>query len=135
MKILPTIFISVLCIITSCSTTKPATDNNAAPETVMVTYHVKLGSEAELEQVLSQAWGIYQKEHLVFSKPHIIVRNKESVDKTRFTEIFTWVSQDAPDNAPDSVKTVWGKMMSLCEKRNGHEALEFSQVEIVQPAK
>jgi hypothetical protein len=124
-----------LALLTGCAITKPEGKNSSGPETVLITYRVKSGSEAEFEQVLSQAWQIYRKEHLVFAHPHVIVRDKDSGGKTLFVEIFTWVSHDAPDHAPDSVKKIWDKMMSLCEKRDGHGGLEGGEVEIVQPSK
>jgi len=40
------------------------------PETVLITYHVKPGKEADLEEVLRRGWKIYRKEHLVFARPH-----------------------------------------------------------------
>jgi hypothetical protein len=127
-------FALTLVLLTGCAITKPEGKNSSAPETVLITYRVKSGSEVEFEQVLSQAWQIYRQEHLVFAQPHLIVRDKEN-DKPRFVEIFTWISHDAPDHAPDSVKKIWEKMMSLCEKRDGHGGLEGGEVEIVQPSR
>jgi len=123
----------VLALILSagCATPKEEPKNSSGSETVLITYRVKAGDEAEFEQVLSQAWKIYRQEHLVFAQPHLIVRDKETGGKTRFVEIFTWVSQDAPDHAPDAVKKIWDKMLSLCEKRDGHGGLEGGEVEIV----
>jgi hypothetical protein len=98
------------------------------PETVMVTYHVQSGKEAEFQAVLSRAWQIYQSEHLVFAVPHIIVRDTEAGDKTRFVEIFTWVSHAAPEHAPDAVKTLWEQEQSLCEAGSGHGGIEGGEV-------
>jgi hypothetical protein len=128
-------FALAFVLLTGCATTKPEGKSDSDTETVLITYRVKAGSEAEFEQVLSEAWKIYRQEHLVFAQPHVIVRNKDKNDKPRFVEIFTWVSHDAPDYAPDSVKKVWAKMMSLCEKRDGHGGLEGGEVEIIQPTK
>ena len=128
-------FALALILLAGCATAKPGNDADARPETVMVTYHVKPGSEAEMEQMLSQAWQIYRREHLVFAQPHIIVRDRDADGKTRFVEIFTWVSHTAPEDAPAPVKAIWGKMTSLCESRNGHRGLEGGEVEIVPPPK
>ena len=92
-----------------------------------------LGKEAEFEQVLARAWSIYTAEHLVFAKPHVIVRDGEGTSKPRFVEIFTWVSHSAPDHAPDSVKNLWNEMQSLCEARDSHGGLEGGEVEIIEP--
>ncbi len=101
------------------------------PETVMVTYHVKAGREAEFQSVLSQAWQIYRSGQLVFVQPHTVVRDTEDHDKTRFVEIFTWISHATPEHAPDAVKKVWEQEQSLCEARNGHGGIEGGEVEFV----
>jgi len=103
------------------------------PETVLVTYHVKSGKEADFQELLSRAWGIYRKEHLVFAQPHVIVQDKESGEQPRFIEIFTWVSHSAPEHAPDSVKTIWDQMQSLCEARDGHGGLVGGEVDLLAP--
>ena len=63
------------------------------------------------------------------SEPHVIIRDHQSDGKTRFMEIFTWVSHAAPEPAPASVPAVWNQELSLCEARNGHPALEGGEVE------
>ena len=102
---------------------------------VLITYHVKSGHEGELQAVLLQAWKIYQREHLVFAEPHVIVRGAEDGDKARFVEVFTWVSHAAPEHAPDSVNAIWGQEQSLCEARSGHTGIEGGEVEFVVPAR
>jgi hypothetical protein len=118
-----------LLALSGCSTTHPAGDAKADSETVLVTYHVKPGKEAELKATLSRAWQIYRTEHLVFAEPHIVVRDTEDGDKTRFTEVFTWVK--SPDHAPESVKAVWQQEQSLCEARSGHTGIEGGEVELI----
>jgi hypothetical protein len=121
-----------LVLLAGCATTKPAVkDTSSTPETVMVTYHVKLGGEAALEQLLTEAWTVYRENHLVLAQPHIILRDQERGGKTRIVEIFTWASHEAPDHAPASVKAIWGKMMSLCEPRDGHIGLEGGEMQII----
>jgi hypothetical protein len=101
------------------------------PETMLITYHVIPGKEAELRQVLANAWTIYRQEKLVVAEPHVIVQSKESGDKTRLVEIFSWVSESAPDHAPDSVKKLFDEMQSCCEKRDGHPGIDGGPVELV----
>jgi hypothetical protein len=136
MKISRHFFILLLGSLTACSTIdtsrRVSSDPKESPETVLVTYHVKPGKEAEMEQVLRRAWEIYRKEHLVLAQPHLIVRDQETGDKTRIVEVFTWISHAAPEHAPDSVKAVWNDMLALCEARDGHGALEGGEVEIVK---
>ena len=123
----------VLCL-TACSSTSPkhSAAPKPTPETVLLTYHVKPGKEAEMQDVLARAWVIYRKEHLVFAQPHVILRGKEGKN-TRLVEAFTWVSHEAPDHAPESVKSIWNEMQSLCEPRDGHGGLEGGEVEMIAP--
>ncbi len=104
-----------------------------AAETVMVTYHVTAGKEAELERVIGEAWKVYQSEKMLADGPHMVVKGNEGEGKPRMVEIFSWVNADAPDHASDSVKKCWGQMMACCEKREGHEGLEIAVVEMVTP--
>ena len=128
-------FLLVLAAVslTACSTTNRPTDGSAGPgpETVLVTYHVQSGHEQEFQTLLSRAWEIYRKEHLVRAEPHVVVRDAEGGGKARYVEIFTWVSHTAPEHAPDSVKTIWQQEHSLCEARGGHSGIEGGEVEIL----
>ena len=103
------------------------------PETVVVTYHVRSGMEAAFPALLARAWGIYRKEHMVKSEPHVIVREREDDGKMRYVEIFTWVSHSAPDHAPPDVVGIWNQEISTCEGRNGHQPLEGGEVELILP--
>ena len=116
-----------------CSTTHQSSVK-ADPETVLVTYHVKSGKEAEFQAVLSSAWALYSGEHLVFAAPHVVVQDSED-GKPRFVEVFTWVSRSIPEHAPESVKTIWKQEESLCEKRGEHYGIEPMEVELLVPAR
>jgi len=125
-----------LVSLTACSTTPRCGSHRSSggdPETVLVTYHVKAGQEEEFQNALSRVWEIYRKEHLVFAQPHVIVRDREDGDKTRFVETFTWASHSGPERVSDSVKKIWEQMQSLCEARNGHGGLEGGEVELLTP--
>ena len=128
MKIYSLFAITVLALI-GCSTTHQAWNAKADSETVMVTYHVQPGKEAEFQALLAHAWEVYRGEQLVYAEPHTVVRVTEDGGKARFIEIFTWVK--APDHAPDSVQAVWKQEQSLCEARNGHRGIEGGEVELV----
>jgi len=136
MKIARLLFVLFLVSLSACSTTTGREKNDSAradPETVMVTYRIKSGKEAEFQAVLSQAWEIYRTERLVFAEPHVIVRDNEGDNKTRFIEIFTWVSHATPEHAPDAVKAFWNQEQSLCEARDGHGGLEGGEVDLLAP--
>ena len=129
------LFILVMpVLLSSCSTAKHGPDAKSQPETVLITYHVKPGRESDLETVLQHAWKIYREQHLVFERPHVIVRDTDGPDKSRVVEIFTWVSHSAPDHAPEAVKSAWNEMHDLCEARDGHGGLEGGEVEMWEPA-
>src|ERR1035441_3264876 len=123
-----------LLALTGCSTTHHSSAK-ADSETVLVTYHIKPGTEDEFQKVLSRAWEVYRSDHLVFSEPHIVVRDTEAGGKTRVVEVFTWVSRAIPEHAPESVKTVWKQEESLCEKRGGHYGIEPGEVELLVPSR
>jgi hypothetical protein len=137
MKILRYSLVALLLLLTACSTlqlkTRDSSDAKQLPETVLITYHVKPGKEADLEQALQRAWVIYLHEHLVFAQPHLIVRDTENGDKTRVVEVFTWVTHSAPEQVPDSIKAIWTEMQASCEPRDGHSGLEGNEVEMVTP--
>ena len=126
-----------LVVWAGCSTTRSAHDSSAKkdPETVLVTYHVQFGKQAEFRKVLLQAWEVYRRDRLVFAEPHIIVQDTESGGKPRFVEIFTWVSRSIPEHAPESVKGIWKQEESLCERRGEHYGIEPGEVELVAPSR
>lgn len=127
MKTGPFLLIAPLLLFSGCSSMH--TGPHATAETVLITYHVKPGSEAEFETTLAAAWKVYRDEHYVFAAPHLLVRNSETDDKPRFVEIFTWAK--SPDHAPSSIKEIWNQEQSLCEARDGHTAIEGGEVHIV----
>ncbi len=124
----PIALAATLLALTGCSTMHSVPTANS--ETVMVTYHVHPGDEAEFEKLLAHGWEVYRGEQMVFAQPHTLVRQTDSDGKTSFIEIFTWVQ--APDHAPDTVKSIWAREQSLCEKRNGKNGIDFSEVQLVQ---
>ena len=108
--------------------------NLAHPETVMVTLHVKPGSEAEMKQVLEQHWKIANAKNLVINFPHFTVRGLEEHNKTYFIDVFTWRDASIPDDAPPEIQKLWEKMNQLVESRGGHPGLEFVPVSVISPA-
>ena len=129
------LFMLATILLTGCSTTVRVHKTAASdPETVLVTYHIKPGKEAEFEALLTRIWQIYRKEHLVFAEPHIIVSATDDGNKPRIVEVLTWVSHDAPDHAPPAVKAIWKQEHELCEERDGHRGIEGGEVHLVVPA-
>jgi hypothetical protein len=126
--------VSSLLVLTGCSTTRSGAAKGD-PETVLVTYRVRAGKEAEFRELLARAWEIYRRDHLVFSEPHVVVQDNEEQGKPRFVEIFTWVSRSIPENAPDSVKAIWKQEESLCERRGEHYGIEPGEVKLIVPSR
>jgi hypothetical protein len=133
MKITYSLLALTVLSLNACCTTSRTHQGSAKTdsETVLVTYHVASGKEAEFQELLSRIWQVYRSEHLVFAEPHVIVRDTEEGGKPRFVEILTWVSHTAPEHALDAVKKLWEQEQSLCEARNGHAGIEGGEVEIV----
>ena len=124
------------CLV-ACSAPTLRRDGNAQtkryePEPVLIIYHVKPGSEKELESLLKQAWSLYQTERMVFKQPHVCVRVREGGKNFRFVEVFTWVSYTVTEHAPDSVNNLLHQIELLCEERNGNRAIEVRQAELIK---
>jgi hypothetical protein len=137
MKKLNVLLVLSLVALAACSSVPKANDSgkNDSPETVEITYHIKLGMEPQMQAVLSRAWTIYMKEHLVFAQPHFMVMTREYGNRPRFVETFTWVSHAAPDHAPKSVSDIWNEIQDLCEPRGGHDAVEMNEINAAGPKK
>jgi len=104
-----------------------------SPETVVVVYHVKPGSEAAMEKLLREDhWPLLRRLGFVLPAPHVLVRCLEDGGKPCFREILTWRDHDTPDNAPSEVRAVWDRMHTLVEKR-GPDAIEIEEVELLVP--
>jgi hypothetical protein len=124
----------LLPTLTGCSTARSSADRSvgretAGKQTVLITYHVQPGKEAEFGAVLNRGWQVYRTERMVCAEPHIIVREVEDGNKPCFIEIFTWVK--SPDQAPASVKAIWNQEQSLCEARGGHRGIEGGEVTLI----
>ena len=82
---------------------------------------------------MGRVWQTYRQEKLVFADPHVLVGVKDAGGNTNFVEIFTWISHSAPDHAPDSIKTLWRQMETLCKRPDGKSGIEFAEVQNVTP--
>ncbi|HWH53868.1 MAG TPA: hypothetical protein VN651_20105 [Gemmatimonadaceae bacterium] len=111
---------------------RPSARRPAQPETVMVTYRVKRGAEAELSRVLADHWAAARRLQLVDSAPHVIVKTADAGQPVDIIEIFTWRDASTPDNAPPDIQAAWAKMAPLVEARGGHPGIEPVEVAIVR---
>jgi hypothetical protein len=98
------------------------------PETVYVIFSIKQGREKEFEDVNKQAWAAYQRLGLVFSEPQVSVKGKDQKNRPFVVDIMTWKSHSIPDNIPSEIEPIWAKMRALCEKRDGRDGIDFTEV-------
>jgi hypothetical protein len=99
-------------------------------ETVVTTFHVRDGKEAEMSKLIQRAWDTYNKFGMVLPEPNIVARGTDNSGKLFFMEILSWKNHDVPDTAPAEVQAIWAEMEALCEKREGHRGIEFHEVQI-----
>ena len=105
------------------------------PETVVVTFHVREGKEAEMEKILREDhWPLLRRLGLVHAAPHVLVRGREADDRPYFIEVLTWRDHDTPDNAPPEVEAVWKHMRDIVEKRGAQDAIQIDEVDLLIPA-
>lgn len=100
------------------------------PETVMVTYNVRPGSEDALASVLARHWATARMLKLVRETPHTLVRGSQD-GRTYFLEIFTWRDANTPDTAPAAIQSIWAEMNRLVESRGGRPGIDFRAVSVV----
>jgi hypothetical protein len=105
---------------------------SAVPETVMVTYHAKPGSEAALANAIARQWAAANRLKLVLETPHALVRGEEQ-GKTYFVEIFTWRDANIPDAPPAAIQKIWAEMNQLVESRSGRPGIDFAAGSVVAP--
>jgi hypothetical protein len=94
----------------------------------MLVYHVKPGSEQQLEAVLTETWKVYRKERRVHSAPHVLVRVRESATHDCFVEIFNLVGFHALEHPSDSIHRLWDQARALCDDRAGERAVQYRDI-------
>jgi len=109
-----------------------ASTRSGGTETVISTFRVRAGKEAEFARVHAQAWPAYRRLGLVAEKPHLVLRGVDEAGKTYFVEILTWRDHEAPDHASPEIRALWARLEALCEPRLGHRGIEFPEVQIVR---
>ena len=115
--------IALLPVFLSACSTPPSVENTPTPQ--MVIYHVKPGSEQQLEVVLTETWRAYMKEQRVHSDPHVLVRIREDATHDCFVEIFTLVGFHAVEHPSVAVRGLWEQAQALCEDRDGQRAVQY----------
>ena len=131
MKAVALSFLGFLASLSLFSQVKSPTAADDSPETVIVTYLAKPGSEDALEKIIQKHWETLRRLKLVTADVHVLYRGEDERGKSFFVNIFTWKNHDAPDNAPPEVEAIWAQMEPLVEPRDGHPGIEHPEVKAV----
>ena len=77
------------------------------PESVIVKFHARAGSESALAAVIARHWETARRLNLVQAAPHVTIRGAENGDQTYLADIFTWRDAGIPDAAPAEIQAIW----------------------------
>ena len=121
--------LAVALLVMSFSVAQTKAEQKPTPETVLVTFQVRQGQEARMQQVLSRAWATYVRLGMVRRVPHLVLKNTDEKGNTTMFEILSWKNISVPDNAGPEVRELWNEMDGLCEKRTEQPGIDFKQVE------
>ena len=114
---------------------QPASAPADGTDTVISSYRVRAGKEAEFAKVHARAWPAYRQFGLVAETPHLVLQGVDEAGRTYFVEILTWKDHAAPDHASPEIRSIWAQLEALCEPRLGHRGIEFPEVRIVRAEK
>lgn len=101
--------------------------------TVIATYRVKSGAEAEFEALLEKHHPTLLSVGLATPEPATIYKGQDEPGEPVYYEIFTWKDEAAPGVAHDTpeVMAIWEPMGALCEERHGKPAMNFPHVALL----
>ena len=93
-------------------------------ETVIGTFRVRAGAEAEFTALLERHWRTLHELGFVTDEPSAILRSTDS--GLTYVEIFTW-AEDGYERAREhpAVLAIWGPMDALLEERGDQPKWEF----------
>ena len=103
------------------------------PETVMITFHPKRGSEQALADVIARHWAVARRLELVVDAPHVTLRGFDGGGNAYFVEVLTWRDAAIPDSAPKPILELWDQMNALVESRNDRPGLDLREVTVLSP--
>ena len=107
----------------------------SAPTTVICTYRVSPGREAEFSKLLSRHSPALRSIDLVTNDPPQHFWGTEEDDAPFFVEIFKWKDEESSSLAHEhpEVMAIWEPMDKLTENRNGRPNMEFTNVQPFTP--
>lgn len=104
------------------------------PETVICTYHVAAGKQADFEKLLQLHWPALDGLGFVTDRPVQVFRRDDEQGRTTYVEIFEWAAggfQRA--HAHPEVMAIWEPMAQICEPRDGRPAMDFPHFQPIVP--
>jgi hypothetical protein len=108
-----------------------ATAHAGAPETVLITFHPKRGSEQALADVIARHWATARRLDLVLDAPHLTLRGRDAGGNAYFVEVLTWRDAATPDSAPKPILELWDEMNALVESRDARPGLDLREVTVL----
>jgi hypothetical protein len=105
--------------------------HQAKPETVLATFRVKPEQLAAFLAMMPEYWKALRELGLVDTEPHVLLQGEED-GKPIVVQVFTWKSEDTPDNAPPKIRQYWDRMNAMVETRNGKPGIEFPPMRLVE---
>ena len=105
-----------------------------SPETVLATYRVAPGKEAEFIRVLRSEQQWLRGKGYVVADParHLLLRSVgDTGEPTCIVELFTWTDSYIPDHAPKELQAYWDEMNRLCPRVGRTPGIAFVEVEPV----
>lgn len=105
--------------------------HQAKPETVLATFRVKPDQLAAFLAMMPEYWKALRELGLVDTEPHLLLQGEED-GKPIVVQVFTWKSEDTPDNAPPTIRQYWDRMNAMVEKRNGKPGIEFPPMRLIE---
>ena len=103
----------------------------ADAKTVICTYQVIPGKEADFLALLQRHWPTLRRLDAVTAEPARAYRGSDDQGRPFFVEIFEWKDARALEVARQhpEVLAIWEPMDALCEPREGRRNMEFPHVE------
>jgi hypothetical protein len=98
------------------------------PETVLLTYHPKMGAEDRLLQAIRRHWRTAERLKLVVDAPHVVVRGSDGDERPYFVEVFTWRDGSIPDAAPAEILACWSEINKHVESRGVKPGVDIAVV-------
>lgn len=101
------------------------------PETVICTFLVKPGAEADFTALLSDHWPALHRAGLVTDFAPLRLRGVDPNGKLVFVEIFEWKDSEAASTAHEhrDIGPIWRRMEPLVEDRGGQRKWQFPHYE------